>query len=80
MLVYLDNGENLKGHPNENFGREVMELFTLGEGNYTERDVQEAARDELRKAGLEVDYAAGKHNRTAIAGEPPQQGDQQAAL
>jgi Protein of unknown function (DUF1800) len=44
MLVYLDNGENVKKHPNENFGRELLELFTMGVGHYTERDVKEAAR------------------------------------
>jgi uncharacterized protein (DUF1800 family) len=44
MLVYLDNGENVKSHPNENFGRELLELFTMGVGNYSERDVREAAR------------------------------------
>ena len=44
MLVYLDNGENVKTHPNENFGRELLELFTMGVGHYTERDVREAAR------------------------------------
>ena len=44
MLVYLDNGENRKGHPNENFGRELLELFTMGVGNYTEQDIREAAR------------------------------------
>jgi uncharacterized protein (DUF1800 family) len=44
MLVYLDNGENVRRHPNENFGRELLELFTMGVGNYTERDVREAAR------------------------------------
>jgi len=44
MLVYLDNGENVKKHPNENFGRELLELFTMGVGNYTERDVREGAR------------------------------------
>jgi uncharacterized protein (DUF1800 family) len=44
MLVYLDNGENVKAHPNENFGRELLELFTMGVGNYTEHDVREAAR------------------------------------
>src|SRR5712692_3135111 len=44
MLVYLDNGENVKQHPNENFGRELLELFTMGVGNYAERDVREAAR------------------------------------
>lgn len=44
MLFWLDNQENIKGKPNENFAREVMELFTLGIGNYTEKDVQEGAR------------------------------------
>jgi uncharacterized protein (DUF1800 family) len=44
MLMYLDNHVNRKGNPNENFARELMELFTLGEGNYTEDDVKEAAR------------------------------------
>jgi hypothetical protein len=44
MLVFLDAGRNVKGAPNENFGREVMELFTMGVGNYTEEDVREAAR------------------------------------
>jgi hypothetical protein len=44
MLVYLDNGENIKKHPNENFGRELLELFTMGVGNYTEHDIREAAR------------------------------------
>ena len=44
MLVYLDNGENVKKHPNENFGRELLERFTMGVGHYTEHDVREAAR------------------------------------
>jgi len=44
MLRYLDGASSNKGHPNENFAREVMELFTLGEGNYTEPDIQQAAR------------------------------------
>jgi uncharacterized protein (DUF1800 family) len=44
MLFWLDAQENQSGKPNENFAREVMELFTLGIGNYTERDIQEAAR------------------------------------
>ncbi len=44
MVIYLDSASNRKGQPNENFAREVMELFTLGEGNYTERDIKEAAR------------------------------------
>ncbi|HVT10907.1 MAG TPA: DUF1800 domain-containing protein [Fimbriimonadaceae bacterium] len=44
MLLWLDNQYNVKGHPNENFAREVMELFTLGIGHYTEHDIQESAR------------------------------------
>lgn len=44
MLLYLDNNTNRKGKPNENWARELMELFTLGIGNYTETDVKEAAR------------------------------------
>ncbi len=44
MQLWLDNNVNVAGHPNENFGRELMELFTLGIGHYTETDVQEVAR------------------------------------
>ncbi len=44
MLEYLDNNRNRKEHPNENYAREVMELFTLGTGNYTEDDIKELAR------------------------------------
>ena len=44
MLNFLNAQQNRKGHPNENFAREVMELFTLGRGNYTENDIKEAAR------------------------------------
>lgn len=44
MVHWLDSDTNVKGKPNENFGREVMELFTLGIGNYSEMDVREAAR------------------------------------
>ena len=44
MLQFLNNQQNKKQHPNENFAREVMELFTIGRGNYTENDVKEAAR------------------------------------
>ncbi|HLH22545.1 MAG TPA: DUF1800 domain-containing protein [Chloroflexota bacterium] len=44
MLAYLDNRLNRKGAPNENYARELMELFTLGIGNYSEADVKEAAR------------------------------------
>ncbi|MDP6350592.1 MAG: DUF1800 family protein, partial [Chloroflexota bacterium] len=44
MLRYLDNDKNVKQHPNENLAREIMELFSLGEGNYTEQDIKGAAR------------------------------------
>jgi hypothetical protein len=44
MLAFLDAGVNLKGAPNENFAREIMELFTMGVGNYSEQDIKEAAR------------------------------------
>lgn len=44
MVIYLDSAQNRKDKPNENFAREVMELFTLGEGHYTETDIREAAR------------------------------------
>ncbi|HUR65956.1 MAG TPA: DUF1800 domain-containing protein [Chitinophagaceae bacterium] len=44
MLNFLNNQQNRKDHPNENFAREVMELFTMGRGNYTEHDIKEAAR------------------------------------
>jgi uncharacterized protein (DUF1800 family) len=44
MIQFLNNNQNKKGHPNENFARELMELFTVGRGNYTETDIKESAR------------------------------------
>ena len=44
MVVYLDSASNRKSQPNENFAREVMELFTLGVGQYSEQDIKETAR------------------------------------
>lgn len=44
MLAFLDAGVNVKGQPNENFAREIMEMFTLGVGHYSEADIREAAR------------------------------------
>ena len=63
LLTYLDNDANRKGKPNENLAREVMELFALGEGNYTEADIREAARS-LTGAGVkkEHDLAAYRFN------------------
>lgn len=44
MLIWLDGNNNIAGRPNENYARELMELFSLGVGNYTEQDIREAAR------------------------------------
>lgn len=44
MIAYLDNNDSRKGSPNENLAREIMELFALGVGNYTEQDIKEGAR------------------------------------
>ncbi len=44
MMIWLDSNSNVKGKPNENYARELMELFSLGVGNYNEKDVREAAR------------------------------------
>lgn len=55
MLRYLDNSTNRKGRPNENLARELLELFTLGEGHYTERDIKEIAR---ALTGLTIDRAS----------------------
>src|SRR5713101_5884844 len=77
MLVWLDGRTNTKTKPQENFGREIMELFTVGVGNYTETDVYAAARVfsgwNLQQPGLAADgsrhyefiYNAGQHETTA---------------
>ena len=57
MILYLDNQSNRKSHPNENFARELLELFTLGEGHYSETDIKEAAR---AFTGWTVDKKNGK--------------------
>jgi uncharacterized protein (DUF1800 family) len=66
MLIYLDGAQSHKNHPNENFAREVMELFTLGEGNYTEQDIQQAAKAYtgwgLSRDRLHYEYHAGNHD------------------
>jgi uncharacterized protein (DUF1800 family) len=56
MLRYLDNAQNVKAHPNENYARELMELFTLGIGNYSETDVRESARS-FTGWSIDRDYA-----------------------
>lgn len=65
MILYLNNQQNKKAHPNENFAREVMELFTLGVGNYTEKDIKEGARAftgwEVNKKG-EYEFNEKQHD------------------
>lgn len=60
MLLYLDSATNRKTHPNENFAREVMELFCLGVGKYTEKDIQELARC---FTGWEIQHGEFKFNQ-----------------
>ncbi|MBL8515091.1 MAG: DUF1800 domain-containing protein [Betaproteobacteria bacterium] len=57
MLIYLDGANSRKEQPNENFAREVMELFTLGEGHYSEKDIKEAAR---AFTGWSIDRESGE--------------------
>jgi len=64
MIIWLDNQQNRKGKPNENYAREIMELFSLGIGNYTEEDIKEAARAftgwETKPDGF--NFNAGQHD------------------
>ena len=81
MLVYLDNGENLKGHPNENFGREVLEMFTMGVGNYTETDIRETSRafTGWTQEKLEFKVRADQHDdgvKTVLGKTGPFDGEQ----
>jgi Protein of unknown function (DUF1800) len=64
MLVWLDSNRNVKGRPNENYARELMELFSLGVGNYTEKDVREAARafTGWHTDGVGFRFDAGAHD------------------
>jgi uncharacterized protein (DUF1800 family) len=66
MLLYLDGARSNKKAPNENFAREVMELFTLGEGHYTEQDIQQAAKAYtgwgLSKNRLRYEYHPYNHD------------------
>ncbi|WP_425145999.1 DUF1800 domain-containing protein [Deinococcus sp.] len=65
MLHYLDNDQNKKGHPNENYSRELLELFTTGIGHYSEKDVLEGAR-----ALTGWTYQGGKNQNQDFAEEP----------
>lgn len=62
MMRYLDMERAFKGRPNENFAREVMELFTMGIGNYTEKDIQEAARALTGWGMMDTYWEGGKDN------------------
>jgi Protein of unknown function (DUF1800) len=64
MLDYLNNNENRKAHPNENYARELMELFTLGIGNYTETDIKQSARafTGWGHDGIDFIYRRGQHD------------------
>jgi uncharacterized protein (DUF1800 family) len=73
MLVWLDQAQSQRQHPNENFAREVMELFTLGEGHYTEHDITEAARaltgwslDRINQEFLERPFAHDAGEKTFL--------------
>ncbi|MDB5311232.1 MAG: hypothetical protein JWO38_5434 [Gemmataceae bacterium] len=59
MLVWLDTTQSVRGKPNENYARELMELFSLGIGNYSEKDIREAAR---AFTGYEIDKGKGAFN------------------
>jgi hypothetical protein len=66
MLVWLDGISNVKGKPNENYARELLELFTMGIGNYTEQDIKEAARAftgwTVRRLNGSFFFNAGQHD------------------
>jgi hypothetical protein len=64
MLIWLDGNANVKSHPNENYARELLELFSLGVGNYTEKDIREAARafTGWHMAGTEFLYNPVQHD------------------
>ena len=66
MLVWLNGNQNVKGKPNENYGREMMELFTLGanRGAYTETDVREQARALTGWRGNVVNRQSDRHSRS----------------
>jgi len=64
MILYLDSQTNRQSAPNENFARELLELFTLGEGHYSEQDIKEAAR---AFTGWEVERRTGRFRFNARA-------------
>jgi uncharacterized protein (DUF1800 family) len=75
LLAYLDAPMNVKGHPNENLARELMELFTLGIGNYTETDVKESARALTGWSGSSAGHPAGGNSGVGAGQTNPAQHD-----
>jgi len=67
MLSFLDAGVNVKGAPNENFAREIMELFTMGVGNYSETDIREAARAFTGWNYIDVDFVVNAEQHDVSA-------------
>ena len=82
MLIYLDSVTNRKAHANENYARELMELFCLGEGNYTEVDVQELARCftgwEIRRKQFRFNSYQHDEGLKSILGNPSIESGEQA--
>lgn len=82
MLLYLDSATNRKTHPNENYARELMELFCLGEGNYTEQDVQQLARCftgwEIRRKSFRFNPYQHDQGSKELFGQPAIQTGEQA--
>ena len=72
MLIWLNGNQNVKGHPNENYAREMMELFALGadRGAYTETDVREQARA-LTGWNGSVTRGSSAASRSSTAGMTP---------
>ena len=68
LMIYLDLQQSRKEHPNENWARELMELFTVGIGNYSEQDIREAARAftgyRVDMAAQQFRFAPGQHDHT----------------
>ena len=66
MLAFLDAGVNIKGAPNENFAREIMEMFSMGVGNYSETDIRESARAFTGWNFIDLDFVVSpeKHDDT----------------
>ena len=66
MIIWLDNNDNHKGDINENYGRELLELFSMGIGNYTEDDIKECARAFTGWTLGNVEYMATRASRDSI--------------